>query len=276
MRVVSLTFRHDPAQFAARYMRDQGFDPGHTLVVTPTERFKVYMAQALLNASGARDAIAPRMVRANELTEALTSGTGLPRANKMQKLALLYGACGKTGRFRELFGEEVLSSFSSFQRLASGLLGTFEELNRMEIDPEIAAQKGFYRSFEEHFGIFLEIYNRYRKQQEENGLYDASFLLKKVNKKEIEAFFSGFRDVLLISPLLLTSFEKRVFDAVEERLHVILQDTKDGDFSRLLSFQPEEYYQGPKLPEENEARVEIHDASTRIEAVTLLLSVVTL
>jgi hypothetical protein len=273
MRVEPLSFRHDPARFTALYIRDHGFDPQHTLIITPTARFKIYMAQAFLEMSGTQDSIVPRMMRANELANALTSMSGFSHANRMQKLTLLYSACRETAGFRGLFGEEVLSGFSSFQRFASGLLGLFDELNRMEIDPGSVTPERYYRNFDEHFGVIRELFERYGEQQRKRRLYDETFLLKKVKKEDIDAFFSGYGDVLLISPLLLTAFEKRVFAAVEEKLHVILQDTDDHDFSRLLSFHPGEDGPKPASPEGEGSLIEIHEASTRIETVTLLLSV---
>ena len=275
MRFVPLGFRQDPSQFAAAYIKENKLAPSQTLIVTPTERFKVYMAAAILGAFGREDVISPTMVKIDELIDSLTAYTGLQRANMMQKLSTLYHACVHTEGFDDLFGTNMLSSFSSFMLLASGLFRSFEEINRMEIDLEGSAPGGYYDRFGTHFEIFRRIYSGYNELQERSGLYDTSFLLKKVGKSEIETVFSRYDDVVFISPLLMTVNEKRLFGAIEDKLHVIYQDTDDHDFSRLISFRsPEGLPKKAGGSAEKKAELHLHESSTRIETVMLVMSIV--
>ena len=75
--------------------------------------------------------------------------TGKPQANTMEKLTLLYGACEDTEEISELYPREFLKNFSSFQKVAWRLLGTFEELAREEINlkdnlGKVPVEKPFY------------------------------------------------------------------------------------------------------------------------------------
>jgi len=275
MRFVPLGFLQDPSQFAADYIKENKLVPSQTLIVTPTERFKVYMAAAILEAFGREDAISPTMVKIDELIDSLTAYTGLQRANTMQKLSMLYHVCEHREGFEDLFGTDMLSSFSSFMLLASGLSRSFEEINRMEIDLNSSPPGGYYDRFGTHFEIFRRIYYDYNEIQERSGLYDTSFLMKKVGASEIETVFSRYDDVVFISPLLMTENEKRLFGAIEDKLHVIYQDTEDHDFSRLLSFRsPEGIPKAADGSAEKRTALRLHETSTRIETVMLVLSII--
>jgi hypothetical protein len=84
--------------------------------------------------------------------------------------------------------------------------------------------------------VLLSLYRRYYSVQKETGIFDRSFLFSKVTKKDIELFFMDYHNVILVSPLALTGFEKRVFDTAKENLTIIYQDTSSYDFSRLLDY----------------------------------------
>lgn len=272
MKAIHLDFHQDPSQCAASYIKEQSIDVSRTLIVTPTERFKVYMAQALLNTFGAQDAISPAMMKIGDLVEELTAFTKLLRANEIERLTLLYRACVRTDGFDELFGSDILASFSSFQRLASGLLGSFEEINRMEVNLDKGAPGDYYRLFTDHFEIFRGIYQSYRAVQQERVLYDESFLLEKVKGREIEDFFSRYEEVLFISPLLLTRFERRVFETVTDKLCVIYQDTEEYDFSSLITFRVPGGAGKPASGMAKKSSCYLYEASTRIETVMLVIS----
>jgi hypothetical protein len=314
MKAVRLDFKSDPSRFFAAHIKKEGLDPSRTLIITPTERFKVYMARSFLDAFGTEDAISPAMMKIGDLVEVLTAYEGCERANEMQKLTLLYDACERTDGFDELFGRDVLSGFSSFQRLAKGLLGSFEEINRMETDLDKRPEAEYYQSFGRHFEIFRRIYESYKTVQQERGLFDAGFLLEKVQERHIKDFFSGYDNVVFISPLLLTGFEQRVFRFIEDKLHVIYQDTDEYDFSDLITFRgpdTDEYdfsdlitFRGPDTdeydfsdlitfrgPDTDRApaghqssdnlsgvkkanRLILHETSTRIETVMLVMSLI--
>ncbi|MBN2322503.1 MAG: PD-(D/E)XK nuclease family protein [Spirochaetes bacterium] len=295
MKLVRLDFTRDPSRFAAVYIKKNKLHPQRTLVITPTERFKAYMARALLDTYGTEDAISPAMMKIGDLSQVLAGYEGRELANEMQKLNLLYNACGRTGGFEELFGKDVFSGFSSFQRLARGLLGAFEEINRMEADLGGGVSAEYYEGFVRHFEIFRRIYESYRTVQQERGLFDTGFLLEKVKERNIRDFFSVYDDVVFISPLLLTAFERRVFRLVEDKLHVIYQDTDEYDFSDLLTYRgpdTDEYdfsdlltYRGqdtehdpyksrPANGSETPGRLVLHETSTRIETVMLVLSLI--
>ncbi len=297
MKTVRLDFRSDPSRFAASYIEENGLRASRTLVVTPTERFKVYLALAFLDRYGAEDAIAPAMMKIGDLVETLAAHTGHERANPMQRLSLLYRACVQTGGFDELFGRDILSSFASFQPLASGLLGSFEEINRMEIDLTERPADDYYRDFGRHFEIFRHIYERYGTIQKEEALYDTSFLLQDITRSHIETFFAPYDDVIFISPLLLTRFERRVFDSVEDNLHVIYQDTDEYDFSDLITFRgpdtdeydfsdlitfrgnvPPGHVQQDHGPPDSDTKkthgLIFYDTSTRIETSMLAMSLI--
>lgn len=286
MNTVLLDFKSDPSSFAASYIRDNEFLASRTLVVTPTERFKVYLARAFLDSYGTEDAMAPAMMKIGDLVETLAACTGHERANGMQRLSLLYRACAQTGGFDELFGRDILSSFASFRSLASGLLGSFEEINRMEIDLTEPPALEYYDDFGRHFEIFSSICEGYRTIQKQKGLYDTSFLLKDVKSSHIEAFFAPYDNVIFISPLLLTRFERRVFDLIEDRLHVIYQETDEYDFSDLITLRgnvlpaaalPEHVLSGhhPSASHSDSTHgLFVHDTSTRIETAMLVMSLI--
>ncbi|UCB45061.1 MAG: PD-(D/E)XK nuclease family protein [Spirochaetota bacterium] len=275
MKAVPLDFSLDPSKFAVSYLQEHGLDISKTLIITPTERFKVYMAQAYLDTLEKQAAVSPVMIKIGDLVEDLTAFTNLPSANEIERLNFLYRACIQTKGFDDLFGAEILTSFSSFQRLASSLLGSFDEINRMEIDLEEGSRGDYYRLFKKHFDIFRDIYENYRAIQQEHGIYDTSFLLERVEDRNIEEFFSRYENVLFIAPLLLTHFERRVFETISDKLCVIYQDTDEYDFSRLITFGGSRGAGKLIKRTARKGSCYLYETSTRIETVMLVMSLIT-
>jgi hypothetical protein len=81
------------------------------------------------------------------------------------------------------------------------------------------------------------IWNNYSGVQRKKGFYDEGVLIGEIQNERIAGYFESFDSVLLVSPLSLTQFEKRIFGAIEDKLTVIYQDTKSYDFSRIISFR---------------------------------------
>jgi RecB family exonuclease len=239
VKLLNLSFRENPVGTAAALIGSGEFDPLSTLVVTPTQRFKSYLASALLERSGGKDLLCPSLVTAQELGEGVLSALGLPPASEMERLSLLSRACARTPEIETLFPKGFAARFSSFREAARRLLRAFDELNREEIDfesLETAAGAGkTYGDFMKHAGIFKELYGNYLAEQDSSGAYDKSFLIGRAGAREVGSALDGYERVLLIEPVSLTRFERRVLDLIHDRLVVIVQDTPDYDFSGVLT-----------------------------------------
>jgi RecB family exonuclease len=243
VKLLRLSFRENPVQFAAALIGSGEFDPLATLVVTPTQRFKSYLASALLERSEGRDLLCPSLATAQELGDSILSSLGLPPASDIERLSLLFRACVRTQGIDTLFPKGFAARFSSFRETAWRLLRAFDELNREEIDfktLEAAADGGkTYGDFLKHAGVFKELYGNYFAEQVSSGAYDEGFLIGRAGVREIASALDGYEKVLLIEPVSLTRFERRVLDRIRDRLVVLLQDSADYDFSGVLTLVKE-------------------------------------
>jgi RecB family exonuclease len=234
MRVVRLSFREDPAVRAAAYLVDGGIDPLKTVVVVPTQRFKTYFARVLLDSMPTRSGLSPYLMTSGELTASLVSQGGKPLVSDTERLSLLYRACEQTPELYDLFPDGFLKSFSSYTAVSKRLLRSFEELEREEKDlSEVDAGAGFAGR---NVKILEALRENYVRVQHERECCDLNFLLGEVSAETIREFFSPFDTVLLLAPVSLTRFERRVFETLDRRLIVFYQDTDTYDFSRVLAF----------------------------------------
>ncbi len=241
MKTIELSFKENPAYFTASFIVESGFNPVKTLIISPSQRFKSYFASYLLRARKTGDLLSPSLITSDQLVGAIAASPGCQIANDIEKLSMLFTACGKTEGIEEFFPIGFLSGFISFKSTARRIFNVFDELNREglypdEIDPLRDEFKAFYSHFKRHFKVIRDLYQSYFKIQKESGLFDRSFLFKGVKKKDIDSVFNDYENLILVSPLALTDFEKKLFDTVQEKLYVIYQDTAGYDFSEILSY----------------------------------------
>lgn len=241
MRLIRLSFQENPASAAAFYMKECCLDPLKTLVITPSARFKSYFATLSLNLHRKDDLISPDLTTAGELVRSTIASLGKPLATEMERLSMFSSAFKSTKAIEKLFAFSLPLRFEPFSSTASALLSIFDEINREEADIDAA---GLAESLTEksaqlahYFETFKLLYNNYSSIQKERKLYDESFLIREVRQDDILKSMSRYESVLLVSPLSLTHFERRIFDTVDERLHVLYQDTDEYDFSNILSYR---------------------------------------
>jgi hypothetical protein len=247
VKPIQLNFDQNPAGFTASYIKTSGFDPVETLIICPSQRFKGYFAFQLMKEYQAGDLLSPSLLTIAELTGRITASLGKQIANDMERLSMLYRACKETESIGMLFPGGFMSGFSAFKGIAKQIWSAFDELNAEELFAEGAEMpheekleangvKEYYTGFRKHLKVFMRLYDLYYSTQSDAGSFDRSFLFKKVTKKDIELFFNNYQNAILVSPLALTGFEKRVFDTVKDKLTIIYQDTSSYDFSRLLDY----------------------------------------
>jgi hypothetical protein len=270
MKTVKLSFSEDPSRYTARYFCERGYGSDRTLIVSPTERFKSYFAQALLRVRGAKSLLSPALITSAHLLSALAASTGKQRAGEAEKLSMLFEACGGTEGIEELFGEDFLRKFSAFRLTASDILRDFDELNMEKLDigslpenDEVSA----YRDFAHHFSIFQCLFRRFREKQVSCGVFSQSFLLGDVCERDIEQYFSPYERIILVSPLSLTAFEKWLYGLIEQKLDVLSQDTDEYDFSKILCFTAGDGF-GMKM---NRPALSFFELPTRTEQLMALV-----
>jgi RecB family exonuclease len=277
VQVERLSFQEDPAAHTAQWLIREGLNPLKTMMVVPTQRFKTYFASCLLELRGTKSVLPPRLITSSDLIREMIAGTGKQQANYMEKLTLLYRACEQTEEITVLYPREFLGSFSSFLKVASRFLRTFEELAREEIDLKRHLENGSSRpSFvQKQLGTLLSLWRNYYDQQEKAGRFDPSFLLGEIGSAAVMDYLDPVTHILLVSPLSLTRFERRLFGYVEDRLTVVYQDTEDYDFSRILTFRSKEAGEGrPGKDQRLRGSVRFFQASSRMEQVMLILSLI--
>jgi hypothetical protein len=277
VRVERLNFQEDPAAHSAQWLIREGLDPLKTMVVAPTQRFKTYFASCLLELGGTKSALSPRLITSSDLIGEMVAGTGKQQANTMEKLTLLYRACEQTEEITGLYPREFLGSFSSFLKVAGRFLRTFEELAREEIDLKRHLENGSSGPpfVHKQLGALYSLRRNYYNQQEKAGRFDPSFLLGEIGSAAVMDYFDLVTHVLLVSPLSLTRFERRLFGYIEDRLTVVYQDTEDYDFSRILTFRSKEAGEGRPGKGPRPCRsVRFFHSSSRMEQVMLILSLI--
>ena len=239
VELIRLSFADEPVRRCASILSERALQPDRSLVVTPTQRFKSYLAAALLDRSGGMDLLAPALLTAEELTELLVSSIGLPIASEVERLSLLYTAFTRTPGVEWVFPQGFLSKFSRFGDAARRVLRAFDELNREEIDPreveKAGVERGLYHEFGKHAAVYRSLFEEYGRAQTEAGTFDRSFLLGRIGGAQIDAALGRYETLLLASPVSLTRFEQRVWERMGERLTVVYQDTPDYDFSNVLT-----------------------------------------
>ncbi len=277
MRRVKFSFQEDPATFTARWLISKNLDPIRTMIVAPTQRFKTYLAASLLTLQKSACSLSPHLTTSSDLIGELIARTERKQANPMEQLTLLHGACVQTGEIMELYPDDFLKSYPSFLRVARRLLRTFEELGREEIDLESRRGEGHAGSsfVQKQLKVLHAIRRNYYRAQQEQNLFDPSFLTDQVRYETIQAYFEEIDELLLVSPLSLTAFEQRVLKAVDDRLTVMYQDTDDYDFSRILTFHHREQEAGGQEPAAgSNGSTRFFEASSRMEQLMLTLSLI--
>jgi len=272
MKLLTLPFSIDPAAYTASYILRNGLNPLTTLIISPTERFKTYFAFHMLEQSG-RDCIAPFMITSNTLIKSLASLGGMPVAGEVERLCFLFRAVMDTPGTGRLLPLEKLKSFPDYLSAGRRILGTIDELGREEVsldDETLENLKESSRWAENYLPILSDLIRIYSRLLKDSALGDPALILKSIGKEEILSFFSIYDNVLLVSPLSLTSFEKRVFDVIDEKLTVINQDTTDYDFSAVST------YRGKAIFEEKATRPSIRllGSSSRMDQVMQCLGII--
>ncbi len=274
MKIIELTFRENPAEFTAAYIKESGFNPFETLLVSPTERFKSYFASYLLDVLKTKDIISPKLITMERLIQSILASKGVQTANDAQRFTMFSNVCKNVKEIEEIFPKKTFENFLSFKNTALRLLKVFDELNGMEIDithiNENYERFDFYHLYGRHFKVFQSIYRSYRDIQKELEIYDSSFLIQNVAEEDIEAFFSDYKNIILVSPLSLTNFEKRIYDTVNEKLTVVYQDTDEYDFSKILTFKNKH----ERKATEEQACIKFFTASSRMDEVMIALSII--
>jgi RecB family exonuclease len=277
VKIERIGFQTDPARYTAGLIVEGSIDPVTALVVSPTQRFKTYLASALLRVGGAKSTLSPRIVTNSDLMMELLAYTGKPLANAMEKLTLLFRACEETEELSEIYPRDFLNNYGTFVKVGGRLLRSFEELAREEIELADHLEEVSKKTphLKKQMQALNNLWNCYRDKQDEAGAYDASFLLGSIGPAEVLQFFHHFSHVFLISPLSLTRFEQRLFSCIEKRLTVIYQDAGDYDFSRILTFRRDGVQVGEQSTEQAAARsLRFYKASSRMEQVLLMVSLI--
>ncbi len=272
MELITLPFSVDPAAYTASHLLQEGLDPLHTLVISPTERFKTYLALQLLELGGG-ECIAPFLITSSALITSLAALRGLPVAGDMEKLSMLFRACRETSGLDGLFPGEQLANFPAFIVVAGRLLSTFEELGKEErsIDENAIQELIEAGSWaQRHLSILCDLLNNYWNKQQEASAYDSNLLLKEIGEQDIQHFFNDYERVMLLVPLSLTSFEKRVFGAIDDKLTVIHQDTPEYDFSAVSTFRAGSVMEEPHT----EPVVHLLEVPSRMAQVMRCLAVI--
>lgn len=272
MKLLTLSFNTDPSAYTASYILKNGLNPLTTLVISPTERFKTYFAFHLLEQNG-RGYIAPFMITSNTLIASLASLGGMPVAGDVERLSFLFRALMDTPGIEKLLPLEKLKSFPDYLSAARRILGTMDELGGEEVsldDETLEKLKQSSNGAKSCLPILSALIRSYLEHLKDSALCDQSLILKSVGKEEIFRFFSIYDNVLLVSPLSLTAFEKRVFNVIDDKLTVIHQDTADYDFSAVST------YRGEAIIDEKTARpsIKLLEASSRVNQVMQCLGVI--
>lgn len=289
MKPIQLNFEENPAGFTASYVKSSDFETARTLIVCPSQRFKGYFAFQLMEAYNTDDLMSPSLLTITELTSRITAFLGHQIANDSERLSMFYRACKKTDSVESLFPGGFLSGFSSFKSTAKQVWSAFDELNAEGLSigeffksehfysENFLSENGFkeyYSGFKKHFGVLRDLYSMYLRVQREACVFDRSFLFQSVTKKEIGAFFYEYDNVILVSPLALTGFEKRLFDNAKEKLSVIYQDTPRYDFSRLLGYLKKGPGSVPPPVQDKKKGLVYFEVSSRITQLMTVLSVI--
>lgn len=241
MKLFKLSFKENPCEYTAKLIKELGFNPLKTLLISPTQRFKNYFASIFLKISKVESLISPTLITSDHLILSLLASRGLPLANDVERVSMLFTACMGTNGIEKLFSLNAMKSFSSFMGASHRILKGFDELNTGEVDiNDIDLWKNplhAYPLFKEHLRIFRALYNNYYSVQKEKNRYDPGFLMSSIGTGDMKTYFRDYDTVILFSPLSLSRFERRIFDFLSEKLFVIYQDTEDYDFSNVLTYK---------------------------------------
>jgi len=291
LEAVEIDFYQNPAEYTAEFIKQRGFDPLSTLIISPTQRFKTYLAGYLLKEYETEALIAPFITTSSQLKSMLAAVSGCQIAGKMECFTMLYEAASSIQGIEVLFGKRSKESFAFFQASAEMVLKLFDELNNEEIDLEKVVNKleaiKTYRKFKDDVQVLKNLYNEYYSFQKSKEKFDEGFLLSGIKKEHICSFFKAYKNVLFTFPVSLTGFEKRVYSQIKEKLFIIYQDSPDYDFSKIQGFReidPDISYfsfsseKNQKKPSESisikEKKILTTSAPTRMEQVMMVLSII--
>jgi len=241
LEAIEINFYQNPALFIARFIKERGFEPLNTLIISPTQRFKSYLSRYILKEYKAEALIAPFFITSSQLRTSLTALTGCQIANKMECFTMLYESAGSVKGMEVILGEKAMETFSFFRASAEMVLKLFDELNTEEVNLDqmwrVLEKVNTYGKFKHDLEVLKNLYNTYYSVQERKKTYDEGFLLKRVEKEHIRAFFKSYNQVILALPLSLTDYEKRVYSQIKDKLYIIYQNTPDYDFSKIQGFR---------------------------------------
>jgi len=277
VKLIRLSFGQNPAEYTARYIEEGGIHPLNLLIISPTQRFKTYFASFLLKLKGNAQCISPFILTSAQLIHSLVSSRGLFIANELERLSMLSYACRRTEEMNKIFPGDVLQSWVQFRGASRRIFRSFEELAREEVPLMDAVVKESIADqspqSKEHFEVLQALYKNYAAVQEELESWDKNCLISGVKDQEIERFFEEYEEVVLVSPLSLTGFEKRIFQTVGDKLTVLYQDTEEYDFSDIITYREERGGPIQKKPAAG-AQLRFFEASSRMDEVMICLALI--
>ncbi len=250
MKRIPVPFSESPAAVTARYIHESGKNPLYVLIVSPTQRFKSYLASELLILTGTEAMLSPRIETSAQLIQLCAASSSLDTAGEIARFSMLYTAFGRTAGIDEIFPGNTVKNFRQFRYAARMVFSVLDELagEGFFLAGDVSnARRGLIEQairedsrHRPHLKILQQLYRQYTSVQKEAGIFDAGLLLGQVGREAIETVFHGYEEIVLVSPLSLTAFEKRMYREIDDRLTVIYQYTGDYDFSRIIAFQAEE------------------------------------
>ena len=240
MEVKVFNFSENIVKRTVEEIEGKGINPEEILVIAPSKRFFYYLADRISANSGF--AVAPNLTTVGDLLQEILSNTGFTVGNNSELISILTEAIKKSDNFNRLIPEVNFKTYSGTVSSAGRFLKIFGEINKEKIDfdnPEFINELmkkhagKVYNDFKNHIEILQSIYVNYQELQRSRGIYDPTFLIERVTDKEINEYFNRYKAMILVSPLAMTKFEREIFQHIEDKLTVIIQDTDEYDFSSI-------------------------------------------
>ncbi len=239
MRIIRFGFDKDPSVFLSEYITGNKFDLPGTILIVPTQRFRKHFSRELLKTQSKDILFAPSIITPFQMITELSLMTGIPLASRFMCYSMFKKAVRKTNGVELLFNPSFIDSFKDFCELSDGYLGAFREINEQKVDLYSIRTESLpvagYEGFEEQFSIFKKLYHNYIIEQ--SSSMDPGFAINLIRKEHVIRYFAEFKHVVLVNPVALTRFEKWVYSVIEDKLHVLYQDTNEFDFGRILGYR---------------------------------------
>jgi len=300
MKRIPVPFSESPAAVTAHYIHESQKNPLYVLIVSPTQRFKSYLASELLRITGTEAMLSPRIETSSHLIQLCAAYTGLDAAGDMERFSMLHTAFSRTAEINELFPGNTTRSYRQFSHAVRIIFSVFDELagegffleggdgmplwdegspvdkkasrNRNEMLEKVVREDGMHRS---HLKMLRELYRRYIAVQKKTGRFDTGYMLGMVGPADVDTVFRGYEEVVIVSPLALTAFEKMMYRRLGDRLTVIYQETDEYDFSRIISFTSAHVSSGKKgADSQSRTQLQFFETNSRINETMLCCDIV--